>query len=62
VIKENGFAGYGNSRQSRREIMGLSANNDPSEIGTVAGVSSGSYFLGLRQPCLEWTRFPVQVL
>jgi hypothetical protein len=27
----------------------------------VAGVPPGSYFLGLRQPGLEWTRFPVRV-
>jgi hypothetical protein len=26
------------------------------------GLSPGSYFLGLRQPGLEWTRFPIQVL
>jgi hypothetical protein len=28
----------------------------------LAGVSPGSYFLGLRQPGLEWMRFPVRVL
>ena len=28
----------------------------------LAGVSPGSYFLGLRQPGLEWRRFPVRVL
>jgi hypothetical protein len=28
----------------------------------LAGVSPGSYFLGLRQPGLEWTRFPIRVL
>ena len=28
----------------------------------LAGVSPGSYFLGLRQPGLEWTRFPMRVL
>jgi hypothetical protein len=27
----------------------------------LAGVSPGSYFLGLRQPGLEWMRFPVRV-
>jgi hypothetical protein len=27
----------------------------------VADVPAGSYFLGLRQPGLEWTRFPVRV-
>src|ERR1700682_815848 len=27
-----------------------------------AGISPGSYFLGLRQPGLEWMRFPVRVL
>jgi len=27
-----------------------------------AGVSPGSYFLGLRQPGLGWMRFPVRVL
>lgn len=27
----------------------------------VAGVPPGSYFLGLRQPGLEWTRFPIRV-
>ena len=28
----------------------------------LAGVSPGSYFLGIRQPGLEWTRFPIRVL
>ena len=28
----------------------------------LAGVSPGSYFLGVRQPGLEWTRFPIRVL
>jgi hypothetical protein len=28
----------------------------------LAGVSPGSYFLGLRQPGLEWMRFPLRVL
>lgn len=28
----------------------------------LVGVSPGSYFLGVRQPGLEWTRFPVRVL
>ena len=28
----------------------------------LAGVSPGSYFLGLRQRGLEWTRFPIRVL
>jgi hypothetical protein len=28
----------------------------------LAGVSPGSYFLGLRQPGLEWMRFPIRVL
>jgi len=28
----------------------------------LAGVSPGSYFLGVRQPGLEWTRFPVRLL
>ena len=28
----------------------------------LAGVSPGSYFLGLRQQGMEWTRFPVRVL
>jgi len=27
----------------------------------VVGVPPGSYFLGLRQPGLEWTRFPIRV-
>jgi hypothetical protein len=27
----------------------------------LARVPPGSYFLGLRQPGLEWTRFPVRV-
>ena len=27
----------------------------------LAGVSPGSYFLGVRQPGLEWTRYPVRV-
>jgi hypothetical protein len=28
----------------------------------LAGVSPGSYFLGVRQPGLEWTRFPIRLL
>ena len=28
----------------------------------LAGISPGSYFLGLRQPGLEWMRFPIRVL
>jgi hypothetical protein len=28
----------------------------------LAGVSPGAYFLGVRQPGLEWTRFPIRVL
>jgi hypothetical protein len=28
----------------------------------LAGVSPGSYFLGLRQPGVEWMRFPIRVL
>ncbi len=28
----------------------------------LAGVPPGSYFLGLRQPSLEWMRFPIRVL
>jgi hypothetical protein len=28
----------------------------------LAGVPPGSYFLGVRQPGLEWTRFPIRLL
>jgi hypothetical protein len=28
----------------------------------LAGVSPGSYFLGVRQPGVDWTRFPIRVL
>jgi hypothetical protein len=28
----------------------------------LAGVPPGSYFLGLRQPGLQWTKFPARVL
>jgi hypothetical protein len=28
----------------------------------LSAVSPGSYFLGLRQPGLDWTRFPIRVL
>jgi hypothetical protein len=28
----------------------------------LAGVSAGSYFLGLRQRGTEWMRFPIRVL
>ena len=28
----------------------------------LAGVSPGSYLLGVRQPGLEWTRFPIRLL
>lgn len=37
-------------------IVVLRANVD------FAGVSPGSYFLGVRQPGLEWTRFPIRLL
>ena len=37
-------------------IVGLRADVD------LAGVSPGSYFLGVRQPGLEWTRFSVRLL
>lgn len=37
-------------------IVVLRANVD------LAGVSPGSYFLGVRQPGLEWTRFPIRLL
>jgi hypothetical protein len=28
----------------------------------LAGIPPGSYFLGVRQPGLEWTRFPIRLL
>ncbi len=28
----------------------------------LAGIAPGSYFIGLRQPGLEWTRFPIRLL
>ena len=37
-------------------IVVLRANVD------LAGASPGSYFLGVRQPGLEWTRFPIRLL
>ena len=37
-------------------IVVLRANVD------LDGVSPGSYFLGVRQPGLEWTRFPIRLL
>jgi hypothetical protein len=37
-------------------IVVLRANVD------LAGISPGSYFLGVRQPGLEWTRFPIRLL
>jgi hypothetical protein len=37
-------------------IVVLSANVD------LASVSPGSYFVAIRQPGLEWTRFPIRVL
>ena len=37
-------------------IVVLRANVD------FAGASPGSYFLGVRQPGLEWTRFPIRLL
>ena len=37
-------------------IVVLSANVD------LARVSPGSYFVAIRQPGLEWTRFPIRVL
>ena len=37
-------------------IVVLRANID------LAGVSPGSYFLSVRQPGLEWTRFPIRLL
>ena len=36
-------------------IVVLRANVD------FAGVSPGSYFLGVRQPGIEWTRFPIRL-
>jgi hypothetical protein len=27
----------------------------------LAGVPPGSYFLGVRQPGVEWTRFPIRL-
>jgi hypothetical protein len=37
-------------------IVVLRANVD------LAGISPGSYFLGVRQPGLEWTRFSIRLL
>jgi hypothetical protein len=37
-------------------IVVLTANVD------LAGISQGSYFLGVRQPGLEWARFPIRLL
>ena len=37
-------------------IVVLRANVD------LAGISPGSYLLGVRQPGLEWTRFPIRLL
>jgi hypothetical protein len=38
------------------QIVVLRANVD------LAGISPGSYFLGVRQPRLEWTRFSIRLL
>ncbi len=58
LLNSNGAELYRTSATAKLEdhIVVLRAEVD------LAGVSPGSYFLGLRQPGLEWKRFPIRVL
>jgi hypothetical protein len=58
LLNPSGAELFRTSATARLEdhIVVLRANLD------LAGVSAGSYFLGVRQPGLEWTRFPIRLL
>jgi hypothetical protein len=58
LLNPSGAELFRTSATARLEdhIVVLRANVD------FAGVSPGSYFLGVRQPGLEWTRFPIRLL
>jgi hypothetical protein len=58
VINPTGAEFFRTSATARFEdhVVVLRANVD------LAGVPPGSYFLGVRQPGLEWTRFPIRLL
>jgi hypothetical protein len=57
LLNPSGAELFRTSATARLEdhIVVLRANVD------FAGLSSGSYFLGVRQPGLEWTRFPIRL-
>ena len=57
LLNPSGAELFRTSATARLEdhIVVLRANVD------FAGVSPGSYFLGVRQPGLEWTRFPIRL-
>jgi hypothetical protein len=57
VLNPSGAEVFRTSATAKFEdhIVALRADVD------LAGVSPGSYFLGLRQPGLEWVRFPIRV-
>jgi hypothetical protein len=58
LINPNGAEFFRTSATARLEdhVVVLRADVD------LAGVPPGSYFLGVRQPGLEWTRFPIRLL
>jgi len=58
LLNESGAELFRTSATAKLEdhIVVLRADVD------LTGVSPGSYFLGVRQPGLEWTRFPIRVL
>jgi hypothetical protein len=58
LLNESGAELFRTSATAKLEdhIVVLRADVD------LTGVSRGSYFLGVRQPGLEWTRFPIRVL
>src|SRR5579863_76807 len=58
LLNPSGAELFRTSATARLEdhIVVLRANLD------LAGVSAGSYFLGVRQAGLEWTRFPIRLL
>lgn len=59
------FALFGSSGEEIRSATGVAQlRNHTVVLSTdidLAGVSAGSYFLGVRQPGLGWSRYPVRV-
>ena len=58
LVNPSGTELFRTSARAKLEdhIVVLRANVD------LAGISPGSYFLGVRQPGLEWTRFSIRLL